>query len=109
MSDGIEVVEQNPAPLALAGQAARDQPVVLEPLANMLGDRAALSLVRSRADDEEVGEPASLTQIEDDDVGRKLVAGERGDAPGELERAQGPSQVGSMPEEGTRCPASASR
>src|SRR6202034_339948 len=74
--DDVEVVHQDPIPLAQPLDAARQQPVLaLAALEDAIVDRLRLALGVARADDEVVGVPEHTAQVELDDLAGLLVRG----------------------------------
>ena len=81
MHDNVEVVDDDPVGLALAGDAPGDQPLLLLELhQDLVVDALHLARVAAGGDHEVVRERAHLAHVEDDDVLGQLVQGGRGDA-----------------------------
>ena len=82
----VQVVQEDPARLAVALGAARQQPLVrvLQLLVDRVVDRLRLALGVARADHEEVGVGHDPAQVEHADVDRLAVRGDRGDPLGQL-------------------------
>src|SRR3954468_5053487 len=74
VDDDVEVVHEDPARLADALDAARQQALVLlEAQVDAVVDGLRLTVGRAGDDDEEVGVARHLAQVEHDDVGSLLV------------------------------------
>jgi hypothetical protein len=97
----IEVVQDDPAAVALTGRATRNGATSLQLLTNMLGNGSRLPLVCARTDHKEVGERTNLAEIEGEGVACRLFLDELGNAQREVERRQDPSHLGGIASEGT--------
>src|SRR5215467_9309819 len=85
VDDQVEVVEQDPAPFALALPAHRPGTGLAQPLLDLIYDGPHLAVVGGRAQQKHVGDDELLTHVVRDDVGGELLGCGLGRDPGKLD------------------------